>query len=82
MKELFLGIAIYEWIGYLASIAVLVSFMMRKISTLRIVNSMGCLLFVIYGFVLPEISWPIIATNVAIVCINVVYLFKGPKKSK
>lgn len=72
-----LGISGTEWIGYLASLFVLLSFLMRNITTLRYVNSVGCLFFVAYGILLD--SWPIIITNVAIVCVNVFYLFINKK---
>ncbi|OIQ37661.1 MAG: uroporphyrinogen decarboxylase [Crocinitomix sp. MedPE-SWsnd] len=69
-----LGISAIEWVGYLASAAVLISFLMKKMRTLRIVNTLGCALFAFYG-VLLDFSWPIIITNVAIMCINFYYLF-------
>lgn len=74
-----LGISYVEWIGYVASLFVLLSFLMRNITTLRYVNSIGCLFFVAYGILLAT-SWPIIITNVAIVCVNVYYLFIKKKE--
>ncbi|RZS91894.1 uroporphyrinogen decarboxylase [Aquimarina brevivitae] len=65
---------IVEGIGYLASFLVLLSFLMRNIRKLRMINSLGCITFVIYG-VLLNWSWPIIVTNVAITFINAYYLF-------
>lgn len=62
-----------EYIGYAASITVLIAFLMKNIQTLRIVNSVGCILFIIYGAMLPSV--PVIATNAAIVLINCYYLF-------
>lgn len=73
-----LGISVTEWIGYLASLFVLLSFLMKNIITLRYVNSVGCLFFVAYGIFLN--SWPIIITNVAIVCVNIYYLFISKKQ--
>lgn len=67
-----------EIVGYLASLCVLLSFLMKNIRTLRIVNTIGCLIFVVYG-VLLGFSIPIIVTNVAIVVINGYYLFKMNK---
>jgi hypothetical protein len=67
-----------DLIGYLASAAVLVAFIMKDIKTLRIINSIGCAFFVCYGILLGY-SWPIIITNTAILGINFFYLFK-PKK--
>jgi len=62
-----------EIIGYAASLGVLLSFLMKEIRTLRIVNTVGCALFVTYGLMLW--SWPIIITNLAIIGINFYYLF-------
>ena len=62
-----------EITGYAASISVLLSFLMKEIKMLRIVNTIGCALFVVYGFLLW--SWPIILTNLAIIGINFYYLF-------
>lgn len=69
-----LGISITEWVGYAASLGVLVSFLMKDIKVLRVVNSIGCALFVAYGLMLGSI--PIIVTNVAILFINAYYLLK------
>ena len=68
-----LGISYVEWIGYLASFFLLLSFLMRNITTLRYINSLGCLLFGAYGRLLG--SYPILITNAAIVLINIYYLF-------
>ncbi len=67
------GITTTEWVGYLASLGVLISFLMKDIKVLRLVNSVGCALFVAYGFLLGSI--PVIVTNTAILCINFYYLF-------
>lgn len=72
----FLGISYIEWIGYAAMATVLISFLMKSVNKLRIVNSLGCLLFVFYGVMLEPLSKPIIITNTAIFCINVYYLLK------
>jgi len=70
-----LGITYTEWVGYLASLVLIISFMMKNVNTLRIVNSVGALLFVAYGIMLT-ISWPIIITNGFILLLNVYYLTK------
>ncbi|NER15290.1 uroporphyrinogen decarboxylase [Leptobacterium flavescens] len=69
----FLGISLTEWAGYAASAGVLISFLMKDLRTLRIVNSVGCMFFVIYGLMLNSI--PVIITNLAIIGINFYYLF-------
>jgi len=70
---MFLGITITEWVGYLASLALIISFMMKNVNTLRIINSIGAILFVVYGVMLA-ISWPIIITNAFILMANIYYL--------
>jgi len=67
-----------EYIGYLASLLVLVSFLMKNMTYLRLVNTLGCLVFIAYGALLPSI--PIIITNAAIVLINSFYLLKMGKR--
>jgi uncharacterized protein with PQ loop repeat len=68
-------ISLTEWIGYLASLVLMVSFLMKNINTLRIINSFGAILFVVYGILLA-ISWPIIITNTFILGVNTYYLSK------
>lgn len=68
-------ISITEWVGYLASVVLMISFMMKNLNTLRIINSIGALLFVVYGYML-DISWPIIITNTFILGVNLYYLRK------
>jgi len=70
---MFLGISITEWVGYSASLALIISFMMKNVRTLRIINSFGAILFIAYGILLFT-SWPIIITNVFILLANIYYL--------
>lgn len=62
-----------EIVGYFASFFVLLSFFNKDMRKLRLVNSLGCALFVLYGVLLGSI--PIIITNVAILLVNGYYLF-------
>lgn len=68
-------ISLTEWVGYIASLLLMISFLMKNINTLRIINSIGALLFVSYGIMLVT-SWPIIITNTFILGINIFYLTK------
>lgn len=63
-----------EYVGYAASLAVLISFLMKKMKPLRMVNIIGCGLFVAYGVLLASI--PIIVTNAAICFVHIYYLTK------
>ena len=63
-----------ELVGYSAMLLLLVSFLMKNIRRLRMLNSIACAFFVVYGFLL-QTSWPIIISNAAIFGINLYYLF-------
>lgn len=67
------GIEYTEWVGYAASLALIISFLMKNITTLRLINSIGAVLFIGYGFML-NISWPIVITNIFILFANIYYL--------
>ncbi|MFK8036833.1 MAG: uroporphyrinogen decarboxylase [Crocinitomicaceae bacterium] len=66
-------------LGYTAMVVLLISFLMKKVSTLRLVNTFGCILFAIWGSIIQE--WPIVITNISIVFINLFYLLK-PNSNK
>ena len=70
---------INEYIGYLASAVLLLSFMMKKMTTLRIINTIGCGIFILYGSLIG--SFPVIITNVAICLINLYYLLLKDKRT-
>ena len=61
-------------IGYLATFITGLSFMMKDIKTLRLVNASGCLVWIIYGVLLN--STPIIITNIGIFGIHFSKLLK------
>ncbi len=69
------GIPLTEWAGYLASLVLMISFLMKNINTLRIINSVGAVLFILYGIMLAT-SWPIIISNTFILGVNIYYLSK------
>ncbi len=76
-----MNLTMVEIIGYIASVIVLCSFLMKDVKKLRVVNMLGCLMFVIYGFMMPTIrlGLPIIITNLAIMLVNFYYLFFAKK---
>lgn len=78
----YMELELVEIMGYLASLGVLVSFTMKNVQKLRIINTIGCLLFVIYGFMMPSlrVGLPIIITNAAIIVINGYYLLQAKNK--
>jgi len=66
-----------EYFGYIASALVLVSFLMKNMTYLRIINSVGCAFFIIYGTLLGSV--PIVLTNTAIVMVNFYYVLQKNK---
>ena len=69
------NISLTELVGYLASLILMISFLMKNINTLRIINSVGALFFIAYGIMLVT-SWPIIITNTFILGVNIYYIMK------
>ena len=63
-----------ELIGYLGSILVAISLMMKSLLRLRIINLFGPLFFTIYGVLLS--AYPVAFLNGMIVCIDLYYLFQ------
>ncbi len=63
-----------EWIGYIASLIVLVSLLMSSIKKLRWINLFGALLFGAYGFMIG--STPTGLMNFGIVIIDIYYLMR------
>lgn len=61
-----------QWIGYLASVIIVLSMMMSSIVKFRWINLFGALLFSIYGFMIGAI--PVGVLNGIIVLVDIYYL--------
>lgn len=70
---MFLEISLTEWVGYVASLVLIISFMMKNVNKLRTINSVGAFIFIIYGIMLG-LAWPIIITNAFILGLNLYHL--------
>ena len=70
----FVDILKNEWLGIVASAFILVSFLFTKQTITRIINMVGCVVFVIYGFLLPTYSTAFM--NGALFIVHIVYLVK------
>ncbi|WP_195987146.1 YgjV family protein [Clostridium sp. D53t1_180928_C8] len=68
------GIPVIEWVGYVASIMIAISIIMTDIVKLRVINSIGCILFAIYGFTVK--AYPVGIINSFIFFVNSYYLYK------
>jgi hypothetical protein len=61
-----------EMFGYLGSVLVAISLTMRSLVRLRAINSIGSLVFVVYGILIR--AYPVAALNGFIFCVNAFYL--------
>jgi len=71
---------IWELVGYLGSALVLVSLLMSSIIKLRIINMIGSIIFCVYAFKIHSI--PTAVMNLALVGINIYFLFRLIKSQK
>jgi len=67
-----------EWLGYVASLIVLISLLMSSVKKLRWINLAGSLLFATYGFLIG--SLPVGLMNTGIVLINIYYLIQMQRR--
>ena len=63
-----------EAFGYLGSALVLVSFLMSSVVKLRVVNTVGSMIFAIYALIIR--SYPTAVMNLCLVAINLRFLWK------
>lgn len=70
---------LFEWIGYGASVFIVLSFIVNNLKSIRIINLIGCTCFVIYGTYFEV--WPVVIPNALLILIQLYYLFfKDNKK--
>jgi len=76
-----MNLTILDWIGYAASVLILISMLMTSFLKLRIVNMAGALLFSIYGFLIGAL--PVGLLNLFVVFANSYHLYRmiGIKES-
>ena len=63
-----------EWLGIIASAFILASFLTTNQIKTRIINSVGCVVFVIYGLMLPAYSTAFM--NMAMLVVHIIFLTK------
>lgn len=76
----FIEILKNEWLGIIASAIVLISFLTSNQIKTRIINLVGCVVFVVYGLILPAYSTAFM--NAALIVVHIVYLAKDFKQRK
>lgn len=69
---------IAELIGYVASILIAFSLMMKNIIKLRLLNLIGAISFVIYGLIIN--AFPVLIVNLFVAMVNIYYLYELYKR--
>lgn len=67
------------YIGYSASLFIVLSFILKDVRKIRIVNMIGCICFVIYG-IFSGMLWPVIIPNGLICFIQIYYLLSDKNR--
>ncbi|MCY0969055.1 uroporphyrinogen decarboxylase [Chryseobacterium wangxinyae] len=70
---------IASYIGYAASLFIVLSFVLKDLRKIRIVNMVGCICFVVYGF-FSGMLWPVIIPNAIICFVQIYHLLTEKKK--
>lgn len=71
---------IIEGIGYLGSLLVVISMLMTSVKKLRIINTVGGVIFTTYAFIIH--SYPTALMNLCLVIINIYSIIKLKKKER
>lgn len=80
VSSVFVDILKNEWLGIVASAFVLISFLTSNQIKTRLINLVGCIVFVVYGLILPAYSTAFM--NAALIVVHIVYLVKDFKSRK
>lgn len=69
-----------ELIGILGSVFVLISFLMKDILVIRIINIVGSVIFIVYGIIIGAMAtWFV---NAALIVVHIIYIIKELKNKK
>lgn len=71
---------IVQILGYIATIGTILSFSFKEQKTLRLINSIACILWIIYGIGINEL--PIILVNSIVLILNAVWFYDNKPKEK
>lgn len=75
----FLQISVLEWVGYLASVLLVISMLMSSIVRLRWINLFGAAIFSTYGFLIA--AYPVALLNLFITFADIYYLARIYRES-
>ena len=63
-----------EIMAYIGSVIILISFVVKSVKWLRILNNVGCLIFLIYASYHGRT--PLILLNSGVILVNIYHLFR------
>jgi hypothetical protein len=67
---------LFDVMGYIGTAVVLFSFLNKNMTRMRIINGIGCAIFIIaYGLIKTDPDLPVVITNASILLIHLYYLF-------
>ena len=67
-----------EIVGIVAGVIILGSFLLKGEIKIRIVNSLGAALLIVYGAIIE--AWSVMALNAALMLVHIYYLIRTPRK--
>jgi len=68
-----MNIVLEIW-GYLSMIVVIVSMLMNDVKKLRLINSIACAMFIVYGYF--HQAYPVVMMNSIVIIINLYHVKK------
>lgn len=71
---------ITNFIGYAASFFIVMSFVLKNIRNIRLVNLLGCICFVLYG-IFNDYLWPVIIPNGILCGVQIYHLINSNNES-
>ena len=67
-----------EMMAYIGSVIILISFCTKNVSLLRILNNIGCLIFLFYAFYHGRM--PLIILNSMVIIVNMYHIWSDKKQ--
>ena len=69
--------SVSDYVGILAGVLILISFIFKSVTKIRITNIFAAITFIIYGVLLMPNGLPLIITNAILIVIHIVCLSKN-----
>jgi len=67
----------WEILAYVGSVVIMVSFMLTNMKLLRLLNTIGCIIFLTYSYHYDRM--PLVFLNIMIILVNAFYILRTKK---